>query len=93
MVNDKPDIMSKLISALADVEGLPDDLTNPESPEEAEAVNSYAAVLCHLFGEGLEIAEAMLVGEKVEAAYNDIQDEKGNTRDMYQETGHSKADF
>jgi len=29
----------------------------------------------------------------VEKAYNDIQDEVGNTRDMYFETGHSRGDF
>ena len=83
LVNDNKDIISKLINALADVEGLPADLNDPLSLEEAQAVNSYAAVLCHFFGEGLEIAEAMLVGEKVKQAYLGIQDETGNTKKQW----------
>ena len=93
LVNDRGDVISRLIKALADVEGLPEDLDNPESIDEANAVDSFATVLNHLFCEGAEISEALMVGEQVEKAYNDIQDETGNTRDMHDETSHSDGDF
>ena len=93
LANDKKDIVSRIIKALKNKEGLSMDLNNPTSLEEAETVDSYATKLYELFCEGAEIAEAMMVGKQVEKAYTDIQDEKGNTRDMYKETGHSRGDF
>ena len=93
LVNDNKDIISQLIKALYDVEGLPEDLNNPESSEDAEAVNSYATRLYDLFCEGTQIAESLMVGEAVEKAYNDIQDENDNTRNIFHETGHYPGDF
>ena len=77
LVNDNKDIISKLIKALANVEGLPDDLNNPESLDEAQAVNSYATKLYELFCKGAEIAESLMVGDQVERAYEAIQDDTG----------------
>ncbi len=93
LVNDNDDVLSRIVRAVKDVQGLPADLNNPESIEEAEAVNTYATMLHHLFCEGAEIAEAMMLGVQVEKAYNDIQDETGNTRDLMHEAGHSDGDF
>ncbi len=93
LVNDNKDIISKLIKALANVDCLPEDLSNPQTVDEAWAVDSYASTLHDLFCKGAEITEAMMVGEKVERAYEDIQDEKGETRDMHHETGHKRSDF
>lgn len=93
LVNDNEDIVSKIIKALKDMKCIPSDLDNPESEDEAWAVDYYARSLYDLFCEGAEIAEAMMVGADVEKTYNDIQDEKGNTRDMYEETGHKRSDF
>lgn len=93
LVNDNKDIMSQLIKALADVEGLPEDLNNPESIEEVQAVDEYGTRLYLLFCKGAEIAEAMIVGGAVEKAYEDIQDEKGNTLDPYQEYGVRRDQF
>ncbi len=93
LVNDNKDIISQLIKALADVEGLPADLNNPQAIEEVQAIDDYGIRLYELFCEGAEIAETMIVGGAVEKEYNDIQDETGNTRDMNHETGHSEGDF
>ena len=93
LVNDKKDIISKLIKALADTDCLPEDLNNPQSVDEAWAVAHYATSLHELFSEGADIAEAMMVGDAVEKAYEDIQDETGNTRNMMAETGHKASDF
>lgn len=91
--NDNKDLLSKLIKAMVDRDALPGDLDNPETMSEVEAVDRFANTLYELFCDGAEIAEAMMVGAQVEKAYEDIQDEKGNTRDMYAETGHTRADF
>ena len=93
LVNDREDILSKIIKALKNMKCLPSDLDNPNSEDEAWAVDYYARSLYDLFCEGAEIAEAMMVGADVEKSYNDIQDEKGNTRNMYEETGHKRSDF
>jgi len=91
--NDNKDLFSRLIKALADRDALPRDLDNPETTTEVEAVDEFATTLYELFCEGAEKSEAMMVGAQVEKAYEDIMDESGNTRDMYAETGHTRADF
>jgi len=91
--NDNKDIMSLLIKALQNRDCLPDDLNNPESLEEAWAVDDFASTLNEIFSKGVQLTEAMMVGLQVEKEYNDIQDEKDNTRDMYDETGHKRSDF
>lgn len=91
--NDKPDIISRLIKALKDRAGLPDDLNNPETMSEVEAVNEFATTIYELCCEGAETSEALMVGAQVAKAYEDIMDESGNTRDPYDETGHTRADF
>ncbi len=91
--NDNKDVVSRLLKALKNVDGLPDHLDYPVTEEEAEAVAEFASKLYNLFCEGAEIAEAMMVGDEVEKAYNDSQDEIGNTRDMYFETAHKRSHF
>jgi len=93
LVNDKKDIISKLIKALAHTDCLPDDLNNPQSIAEVWAVDHYATTLYELFCDGAEIAERMMVADAVEKEYEDIQDEIGNTRNMMAETGHTDGDF
>lgn len=94
--NDNKDLLSKLVKALADRDKLPCDLDNPETLDEVEAVNQYAQTLYELFCDGASIAEAMMVGAQVEKAYENIQDEKGETisdHDKMVDAGHSAGDF
>ena len=86
-------LVLQIQAALKDVEGLPDDLDCPDTEEEIESINPYASRLYDLFCEGAGYAEAMMVQEEAEKRYEDIQDEKGNTRDWYSETAHTRADF
>lgn len=94
--NDNPDIISRLIKALKDRDGLPEDLNNPETEVRAEAVNQYALDIYYLFCEGAEIAESMMVGAQVEKTCEDAMDEKGETMSDYDklvEAGHKESDF
>ncbi len=91
--NDNTDLLSKIVKALADRDKLPCDMDNPETMTEVEAVNEYAQTLYELFCDGASIAEEMMVGAQVEKAYENIMDELGETRDMYDETGHKRSDF
>ena len=91
--NDNKDVVSRLIKALADRGKLPCDFDNPETMTEVDAVDLYAAELYDIGCELTGLAESMMVGQQVEKAYNDIMDELGETRDMYEETGHSRGDF
>lgn len=91
--NDKKDVVSKLLKALKNIEGLPDHLDYPVTEEEVEAVAEFASKLYNLFCEGAEIAEAMMVGDEVEKAYNDIQDEEDGPLDPYEEFGVSRGGF
>jgi len=93
LVNDREDILSRIIKALAHTDCLPDDLNNPQSTAEVWAVDHYATTLYELFCNGAEIAEKMMVAHAVEKAYEDIQDENGNTRNMMAEAGHTEGDF
>lgn len=93
LVNDRKDVVSQIIKALNKVDCLPEDLDYPETLDEVWAVNFYASTLYDLFCKGADIAEGMMVGDLVEKKYNDIQEEKGNTRDAYKETGHGRGDF
>jgi len=86
-------LVLRIQTALKDVEGLPNDLDCPDTEEEVESINPYASRLYDLFSEGAGYAEAMMVQKEVERRYEDIQDERGNTRDMYAETGHLRSDF
>ncbi len=79
--------------ALKDVEDLPDDMDCPETEEAVECVNPYATRLYDLLCDGTALAEEMMIGKEVAWTYENIQDEKGNTRDMYAETGHTRGDF
>lgn len=94
--NDKPDIISRLIKTLKDRDGLPDDLNNPKTMDEAEAVNEFATTLYELFSKGMEKSEAMMVGKEVERAYENIMDESGEAMSDYDkmvDAGHSAGDF
>jgi len=91
--NDKPDVISRLIKAIKDKDRLPDDLGDPEYEDQSEGVNEFATTIYELFCEGASIAAEMMVGKDVERAYENIMDGSGNTRDPYDETGHSRADF
>jgi hypothetical protein len=93
LVNDRKDVMSRLIKAFANVDGLPDDLNAPESYDNESAVDNYATALYDLFCEGAEFAEQMMVGRAVKRIYEAIQDEKGSARCPYKETGHTRGDF
>lgn len=62
LVNDNPDLMSRLHKAMKDKDGLPDDLNNPENEAQAEAVEEYARTLYNLFCVGASIAETMMIG-------------------------------
>jgi len=95
-LNDKEIIMSRLVVALTDVEGLPDDLDNPETEDEVEAVNRYADALYDLFSQGADIAASLMVGSQVEQAFDRRQDELGlasSYRDKLSDAGHKETDF
>jgi len=93
LVNDSSDIISRLIKAVKDRGSLPCDMDNPETMTEVEEVNEYAQRLYDLCCEGAAIAEDMMVGEQVEREFNNIMDGLGETRNMYDETGHKRSDF
>jgi len=96
LVNDNPDLMSKIHKAIEDKEGLPEDLNNPETEAQAEAVDEYALELYYLFCEGAEIAEAMMVGAKVQREYEKAMEDRGETMSDYDkmiDAGHSSGDF
>ena len=93
LVNDNPDLISRLIKTVKDKDKLPYDMGNPETMTQVEAVNEYANNLYDLFCEGSGIAEEMMVGAEVKKRYENIELENFNTQDMYQETGHTRADF
>jgi len=96
LVNDKPDIISRLIKAVKDRDKLPRDLGNPETMGEVEAVNDYAQPIYDLGCELTEVGESMMVGDKVQIEYESIMDEMGETmsdHDKMVEAGHSNRDF
>ena len=93
MTSDGKDIFSRLVKVLRDKNGLPGDMDNPESDAQVERVDEFAKELYEVGCDLAEIAEAMMVGAQVEKQYEDIQDEKGNTRNMMAEAGHLRSDF
>jgi len=90
-------LIAKLIEAVNDKDGLPEDLNSPDGREDGNKINAHAATLYNLFCEGADIAERMMLGGKVFLNYyNSIENKKGNTilsRDKYNETGHTRGDF
>lgn len=94
--NDNLDLMSRLHKAIKDKGALPEDLNNPETDTEVEAVNEYATALYELFCDGAEIAENLMVGDAVQREFNNRMDEDGETMSDYDrmvDAGHSSGDF
>lgn len=89
------DLLPKLKASLDVVADIPEDLDEPVSQQEVDALTIYSAGIHLLARRLLELAGKMMVGGKVQARL--IQKEKEQyepgTRDMYEETGHTRADF
>ncbi len=86
-------LIPKILTALQNVQDLPDNLDCPQTQNEVNSVNFYAHTLYNLFCDGMDASETMMLEPQVQKIYDDIQDEKGNTRDWYDETGHKRGDF
>jgi len=86
-------LIPRILTALDQTEALPENLNYPETQDQVNTVNFYAHRLYSLFCEGMDASEAMMMEPQVQKIYDDIQDENGNTRDMYDETGHKRSDF
>ena len=89
------DLLPKLKSKLDALDGLPEDLDEPVCQQEVDALTIYSGGIHFLARRLLELAARMMVGGKVQVRL--IQKEKEEyepgTRDMYQETGHTRKDF
>ena len=88
--NDNKDIISRILKALRDTEGLPSDMDKPENETQAEVINKYADNLFDLFCEGANIAKSLRIGDQVHKIYQQNLEKIGNNTHRYIETEPSK---
>lgn len=90
------DLLPQLKSKLDAVQLLPDDLDEPITQQEVDALIIYSSAIHLRARRLLELADRMMVGSKVQARLIEKENESDyepGTRCMYQETGHSRGDF
>lgn len=85
--------VDNLCVALGDLEGFPDDIDCPKTQDHVDVVASHRSRLESLLVNLHYIHEEFPTEEQMQKVFDDIQDEEGNTRDMYDETGHKRGDF
>ncbi len=90
------DLIPQMKATLDKVQLLPDDLDEPVNQQEVDALVIYTGAIHLRARRFLELAERMMVGSKVQVRL--VEREKENeyepgVRDMYDETGHTHADF
>jgi len=83
--------MKESINAIA---AIPEDLDNPINQKEVDALIIYTGAIHERARRFLRLASKMMVGSKVQLRLIEKENEfEPGTRDMYDETGHTRADF
>jgi len=92
------DLLPQIKSKLDAVQLLPDDLDEPIDQQEVDALLIYSGAVHLMARRLLKLAERMMVSSPVQRRLNEKQREameeyEPGSRDMYEETGHTRADF
>jgi len=91
-------LQQKFKECLDDLSELPDDLDNPTGQEDADGLLLFEVQLYAITSSLNATAKAMMVSHKVQKIVDEQEKQKQDEyepgfRDMFQEAGHSHADF